>query len=238
MKRIRNVALRIVTIAAMVSLCGGCASYGGLAKNSSAVQVTDELPVPDVVSLKNDERAYRIGAYDFIGVEVFEVPNLNREGTVDAAGNFSLPLAGQVQAAGLTPSELENVIAGKLRGRYLKNPQVTVNVKEVRSQRVTIDGAVKQPGIYPVMGHMSLQQAIATARGTSDEAKLSEVVIFRTVKNQRMAALFSLKDIREGRYSDPQVYGNDVIVVGESAVRRLFKDVVQTLPALGIFTTL
>ena len=106
----------------------------------------------------------------------------------------------------------------------------------MRSQRVTVDGAVVQPGVYPVFDRMSLVQAIAQARGTTEFAALDQVAIFRTVQSQRMAALFSLRDIREGRLVDPEIYPNDIIVVGESGSRRLLRDILQGLPALGVFT--
>jgi polysaccharide biosynthesis/export protein len=91
---------------------------------------------------------------------------------------------------------------------------------------------VKEPGLYPVIGHMSLMRAVATAKGASEFAKLDDVVIFRTVDSQRMAALYNLKAIRRGAYEDPEIFANDVIVVGDSSARRLFKDALQILPTL------
>ena len=227
---------RLVLVAAIgLSLLAGCSSGARLDERSSAVQVASTLPPPDSPTNAVDFSAYRIGPTDEIAVSVFGAPELGREGTVDAAGNFSLPLAGTVVAGGKTPQELANVIADRLRGQYLKNPQVVVNIKAARAQTVTIDGAVREPGIYPVVGKLTLQQAIATAKGASDSANISNVVVFRTVNGQRMAAMFNLKDVRAGRYTDPQIYGNDIIVVGESAVRRFFKDYVSAFPVLGSF---
>ena len=214
----------------------GCASDPRLeAGKSSAVQVADTLPAPDETGMSVDLSNYRLGPLDQIKVEVFGAPELTREGEVDAAGNFSMPLIGSVGAGGKTPGELSQLITGQLQGRYLKNPQVSVNVIKAKGQTFTVDGAVKMPGQYPIVGRMSLQQAVAMARGADVSANLGNVVIFRTVNAKKMAALFNLKDIRAGRLEDPAVYGNDIIVVGESATRRLFKDITRSLPLLGTF---
>lgn len=178
---------------------------------------------------------YRIGPLDVIRVEVFGAPELAREAEVDAAGNFSVPLAGPVRAAGRTPAELSEAIAAQLRQRYLKNPQVSVNIVKAQAKSFTVDGAVRQPGNYPIVGKMTLQQAVATARGADQAANLNNVVIFRTAGNQKVAALFSLKDIRAGRLEDPQIYGNDIVIVGESAARRFLRDFGSMFPILGQF---
>jgi polysaccharide export outer membrane protein len=114
----------------------------------------------------------------------------------------------------------------------VRDPQVTVNLKETVSQVITVDGQVKRPGLYPVIGKMTLMRAVATAEGTAEFAKLEDVVIFRTVKGQQLAALYDLKAIRRGNYGDPEVFANDVIVVGDSQARRLFRDALQIVPLL------
>ncbi|MBN8806905.1 MAG: polysaccharide export protein [Sphingomonas sp.] len=202
------------------------------------VGVASTLPEPTSANIPIQNRPYLIGPYDSISVDVFGAKELSRSGMIDAAGNFSVPLVGDVRAAGLTTSQLATVITDRLRGRYVNNPQVSVQLTEARSQLVTVDGAVRQPGVYPVMGKTTLQQVIAMARGTDEYARLNEVVIFRDVDGKQFAALFSLKDIREGAMHDPEVFGNDKIIVGESLGRRIFKDTIQTLPAFGVFTLL
>lgn len=181
---------------------------------------------------------YQLGPYDQINVNVVGAPELTRQGRIDGSGAFDFPLIGPVQAAGLTPTELGSLIANRLRGRFVRDPQVSVNVQEVVSQVVTIDGAVVIPGRYPVPGPMTLQQAIASARGVSDDARITEVVVFRTIEGRQMAALFSLKDIREGRYADPAIYANDVVIVGTSRARRMFRDLAQIAPIFSVFTPL
>ena len=226
-------ASRAVIIAALVPVAA-CGGGPQLNRSSSAVQVSNVLPAPDATSNTTDFANYRIGPRDQLSIEVFGAPELKREGEVDAAGNLSLPLVGTVSAGGRTPRQVSDAIAGQLRGRFLKDPQVTVNIVKASGQMVTVDGAVGEPGIYPVTGRMTLQQAVASAKGAAEIADLNNVVIFRTVNNQRMAALFSLKEIRAGRLNDPQVYGNDIVIVGENATRRFFKDL-NVFPQLGSF---
>lgn len=218
----------------VAAACLSACASPTLDSSSSAVSVSRALPPPDSTTSTLDFSNYRIGPRDELSVEVFGAPELKRESEVDAAGNLALPLVGTVVAGGKTPREVGDAIADRLRGRYIKDPQVTVNIKKASGQTVTIDGAVREPGVYPVIGRMTLQQAIASAKGAGDLANLNSVIVFRTVNNQRMAALFSLKEIRAGRLIDPQIYGNDIVVVGENATRRFFKDL-SSFPTLGSF---
>jgi polysaccharide export outer membrane protein len=80
---------------------------------------------------------------------------------------------------------------------------------------------------------MTLLRAVAKARGTTEFAKLDDVVIFRRVSGQQMAALYNLKRIRDGVYLDPEIFANDVVVVGNSRARRIFRDILQASPILS-----
>lgn len=224
-----------VQLLALFLLCG-CAAETRLDPSSSTVRVATVLPAPDSPIAPVDVAPYRIVPGDEVTVSVFGASELERTATVDAAGNFSLPLAGTVAAAGKTPEEFSSEIETRLRGRYVKNPRVAVNVKQATNQRtVTVDGEVQQPGIYPVTSRMTLQQAIATARGASDTANIRNVIVFRTVSGQKMAAMFDLKAIRSGRSQDPQIYGNDIVVVGESAIQKFLRNSPFAFPLLGRF---
>lgn len=223
------------TLPALALMLAACSSGGRLDESSTAVRVAQALPAPDSADLPIDLSNYRIGPMDQISVSVFGAPELDRAGAIDAAGNFAMPLVGTVAAAGYTPAELAKTIEDKLRGRYLRNPQVAVNVNEAKAKLVTIDGEVREPGVYPIIGRMTLQQAIATAKGASETANIKNVVVFRTVQGQRMAAMFNLRDIRNGRYDDPQIFGNDIVVVGENATRRFLRDFSGAFPLLGRF---
>lgn len=228
--------VKLAFVASACAILGGCSSNPKLGEGSAAVGVANSLPAPDQTGMSTDLSNYRLGPLDDIKIEVFGAPELTREGQVDAAGNFAMPLVGTVAAGGKTPSELASAITSQLQGRYLKNPQVSVNIVKAQGQTFTVDGAVRMPGVYPIVGKMTLQEALATARGADASlANLNNVVVFRNVNNRKMAALFSLKDIRAGRISDPDIYGNDIIVVGESAMRRFLVNFQALIPAAGRF---
>lgn len=186
-----------------------------------------EMPAPTREDLARGNRLHLLGAFDRISVEVFGLNELSRQVQIDANGQVALPLAGSVQAAGLTPQELEQAITQRLRGSYVREPRVTVSVLETVSQTVTVDGEVRQPGLYPVTGEMTLMRAVARASGTTEFARTSHVVLFRTVGGRQMATLYDLRAIRLGAYEDPGIFPRDVIVVGESQARRLFPTLVS-----------
>lgn len=194
---------------------------------------TSKLPPPDRADIAVHDRPYMVGPFDKLTIDVFGMEELGqKEIQVDASGRISFPLVGVIQVGGKTTSEIEQQLRQALAANYIRNPQVTVNLKETVSQVVTVDGEVKKPGLYPVIGRMTLLRAIAKAEGTTEFTKLSEVILFRTVKGQKLAALYSLKAIRRGAYDDPEIYANDVIVVGDSRARRVFKDLLQVLPLI------
>lgn len=191
------------------------------------------LPPPATTDLIVPARAFVIGPLDQVSIEVYGLPELSRSVQVDASGQVSLPLIGTMKASGKTPAQLGEEYAAGLRGRYIRSPQVTVNLTDTVSQTVSVGGAVSSPGIYPVIGRMTLMRAITRAAGINEFAKEREVVIYRRVNNREMAALYDLRAIRAGNYPDPEIYANDVIEVGESRGRHIFKDLIAVAPLLS-----
>lgn len=181
---------------------------------------------------------YRISPLDVIEVSVFQVDELTRTVQVNNNGLISMPLIGSIQAGGKTTTDLASHIARKLAERYLQSPQVSVFVKEYTSQRVTVDGAVKKPGIFATTGRLSLLQAVALAEGLNDVADPGGVIVFRTVDNKRMAARFDLTEIRRGIADDPLLNAGDVVMVDESKARTTLRDVKSALSVPGIFSLL
>jgi polysaccharide biosynthesis/export protein len=137
--------------------------------------------------------AYKIGPEDVLDVSVFKVPELSRSVQVADGGTVNLPLVGEIQAAGKTSRDIELDLTKKLGSKYLQSPQVTVYVKEYNSQRVTVEGAVKKPGVYPIRGKSSLLQMIANAGGFDELADQSAVIIVRQTGGKRFAGKFDLK---------------------------------------------
>jgi polysaccharide biosynthesis/export protein len=179
------------------------------------------LALPGVMLGKD----YRVGPNDLIDVEIFEMDNLKRTVRVNAAGAVSLPLIGHVLIGGMTTQEIEARIAERYSEKYLQNPQVSVFVKEFTSERITIEGAVGRPGLYPLTGRITLLRAMAMAGGFGSIANTSEVMIYRNnEQGTREVAVFDVEKIRAGKAPDPAIQGDDLIVVQRDSTRVLLKD--------------
>jgi polysaccharide export outer membrane protein len=178
---------------------------------------------------------YRIGAQDTLDINVFQVPDLSRTVQVDSGGKILLPLIGQLTAAGRTPGELASDLERLLGKDYLKDPQVTVAVRDSTSQRVTIDGAVLSPGIYPLSGPTTLMQAVALAKGPDPKlANIRKVAVFRDVGGQRTPAFHDLAAIRAGKAPDPVIRGGDIVVVDTSGTKSFLANMGSAFPLLGL----
>lgn len=222
--------LAVFVIAAVLSGCGG--------PRMDIDQMTAARPVDlqTVQSVVAPSAEYRIGVGDKLDVRVFQVEDLSfTELVVDTSGNINLPLIGAVRGSGRTAGEMATEIAGRLAAQYLRDPQVTVTVKEAASQKITVDGAVTRPGVYEMRGSTTLLQAVAMAEGPSRVADLTKVAVFRSIDGRRSVAVFDLSAIRQGRASDPQVLGDDVIVVDTSRLNSALREVVGALPAFAAF---
>lgn len=226
---------KIGTILLLVVALTACGRREPLVSTARLTVVDDSsiLPPPNRADLTAADRPALIGPLDTIQVDVFNVPDLSREMQVDASGRIAMPLAGTIDARGKTAGELAAAIEQALRGRYVRNPEVTINIKSSVSQVVTVDGQVVEPGLYPVTNQMTLMRTIASAKGLSEFARQEDVVILRTVEGRKMAGLYNIGAIRRGTYDDPPIYANDVIVVGDSPQRRLFRDIVSLAPLLA-----
>jgi len=180
---------------------------------------------------------YKIGPFDKVNVAVFREPDLSgTDMAVDAAGNINMPLIGNVKVEGQTAAQASANLAALYNAKYLRNATVTVTVSEAVSKRVVVEGQVNQPGVYQIQGRMTLIEAIAQARGATAVAANKEIVIFRVVNGQRLGGRFDLNAIREGKADDPELQGNDTVVVGYSAIKSTWKDFLSTAPLLGVMT--
>lgn len=232
----------LLLIALLCTLLGACGTSSSSMKAGSLHPVTQSpslLPAPDVTTAYANASEYRVGPLDLLTISVFGVAELSQEVRVSSNGEISLPLVGSLQAGGKTINELQSDLAKKLSAGYLQSPQVSVFVKEYTSQRVTVEGVVKKPGIYPLTGRTTLLQVIATAEGLDELADPHGIVVFRTIKGQKMAAVFDLVPIRHGTAEDPQIYGDDVVVVDASGSKSALHRFIQTaVPIIGSFTLL
>jgi polysaccharide export outer membrane protein len=232
MRRIKALisALAFVALAAC-GPGGGMVDVSVSGDRASVMQANANLPRP-----ANADGVYRVQAGDVIEVTVYQLQDLNRLAEVDGAGNINLALIGAVPAAGRTVRQLEEEIAGRYRARYLQNPQVSVFVKDSVGLRVTVDGAVKKPGVIMARGDMTLLRALAEAQGFTETADQTNVIVMRNSAQGRTVARFDANAIRAGAASDPQILGGDTIVVDDSALKTAWKHFRETIPVAGVFT--
>ncbi|MFY9555963.1 MAG: polysaccharide biosynthesis/export family protein [Blastocatellia bacterium] len=130
------------------------------------------------------DQDYRIGPRDVIEVRIEDASELSNTYQVNADGTFLMPYLKRVKAQDKSPEELSNFIADALRGRYLKDPQVLVVVKQYYSRTFFIQGAVKKPGVYQMEGHPALLKLISVAGGLAENSG-STAFIIREVKNKK-----------------------------------------------------
>lgn len=220
-----NARLAAVVFAALACALAATSSFAAAPSLSSGFS---EIAPAAQSSLVPDD--YQIGAQDMIEVTVFQVTDLSKTVRVDSGGTILLPLIGQMTASGRTAKELGDDVAAELGKKYLNDPLVTVTVKESASQRVTVDGAVTRPGIFPISGETTLMQAIALAQGPAELADLHKVAIFRNEGAQRMTAVFDLAAIREGKADDPRILANDLVIVEASRGRQFLRGLRNALP--------
>ena len=225
--------MRTLFLSAALLLVSGCGSSNELHSSPYLAVTQDTLPPPTLADIAPAPRQYVLAPRDFVSVTVLDLPQMSLDRIqVDNSGQIAVPLAGTFLANGKTPAQLSREIEGSLRREYVRDPRVAVNVLSTESQLVSVDGEVRQPGQYPVMGRMTLMDAVSTAQGASPFADLKYVVVFRTIEQKRYAALYDLRAIRSGLADDPEVYSGDRILVGESRARRIFSDVLTASPLI------
>ena len=140
-------------------------------ESSKQVKEMNERILMSSLSSRRDlYRDYKIGPEDLVEISVFEEEKLNKTVRVSSQGNISLPLLGILRVKGLTANELEKEIRDLLSEKYLQDPHVSVFIKEYRSQRISVIGAVEKPGIFEVTGRKTILDMLAMAGGLKEEA--------------------------------------------------------------------
>lgn len=200
----------------------------------SSVSATDSF----IAVTTPGNTAYKVGPEDVLDISVFKVPELSKSVQVADGGTINLPLVGEIAAAGKTAREIELDLTKKLGDKYLKSPQVTVFVKEYNSQRVTVEGAVKKPGVYPIRGKNSLLQMLANAGGLEETAENGNIVVVRQVNGKRYAGRFDVDAIRKGTADDPQVQQGDVVIVNTSDAKAALQTFLKLIPVANVFAIL
>jgi polysaccharide export outer membrane protein len=221
-----------VVVSAGLSACAAGQPPSNLPSGSAAYSLMPAASANSDASVAD----YRIGALDTLDVSVFQEPDISAKALqVNAAGQIALPLVGTVEAKGKTPAELSTELQQLLGARYLRNPQVTVTVAASVSQKVSVQGEVTEPGVFPLTGPTTLLDVLSMAKGETDVAALNQVVVFRTIKGERMGAVFDVPSIRRGQAADPVIQGSDLVVVGYSSAKRFWKNIISAAPVFSVF---
>jgi polysaccharide export outer membrane protein len=197
---------------------------------------TTDAPQTNPSFTNGEGTEYRISQQDILQISVFQINDLNSAVQVSQDGNITLPLIGKVQVAGRSTYEAEQIIAGKLRQKYLQSPQVSVSVKTY-GKRVTVSGAVMAPRVLADDGNTTLSQAIANAGGVSKVADSTRIHVARSQNQHVQDALYNLDDIQAGKITDPLLKGGDIVVVEQSGTKVALESVKDLLP-FAIFASL
>lgn len=201
-----------VFVLAFLSACSSSSPYVPTAAEAkSAARTVDTLnnaraPQTNRSAVISD----RITTQDILDVNVFKVPDLSAKGlTVESNGTISLPLIGTVKVAGLTMVQAEQMLTQKLT-EFMQAPQVSViRTNKAIEKRVTVEGEVRTPGVFPIKGNLSFLQAIALAQGLTEVGDSRSVFFYRDGARH----LVNLDLVRNGSISDPMLRGDDRIVV-------------------------
>src|SRR4051812_12441974 len=204
----------LFSIAASAAMWAQNALPANTKTDESVTVASLSQPINAEVSKPHDD-SFVIGANDVLAINVWKEPDVSRSVPVRSDGKISLPLAGEVQAAGLTPLKLEKDIASKLQS-FISEPEVTVIVQQINSQKFNILGMVSKPGSYSLTNSSTVLDAIATAGGFRDFAKQKSIYVLRRNSNGTESRLpFNYKEVVKGKNPDQNVklQPNDTIVI-------------------------
>jgi polysaccharide export outer membrane protein len=168
-------------------------------------------PSGGVASVSTD---FQIGPEDVVGINFWREKEMSGDVTVRPDGFISLPLLGEIRAAGLSPSALAKEIQA-MAGRYLTEPNVTVAVRQVNSRKVYITGEVANPGAYALTGPLTIVQLIALAGGFPEYARTEAITLLREEQGRILAFRFNFEEVARGRRLDQniQLQPGDTIIV-------------------------
>ena len=205
-----------VLLAIVLTFAGGLAAQAGAANSSNVPAPAQPTATSSAnPATKPHDDTFIIGADDVLAVNVWKEPDISRSVPVRSDGMISLPLAGELQASGQTPHQLELAIAGKLKS-YISEPEVTVIVQEIRSQKFNILGQIARPGSYPLSNASTVLDAIALAGGFRDFAKQKNIYILRQNPDGGQSRLpFNYKEVIKGKDSAQNIklQPRDTIVI-------------------------
>ncbi len=207
---IQRMAVLLVSVVLAGVLAGSASAQAAPATAAGSGAATSSDKPAD----KPHDDSFVIGNDDVLAINVWKEPDISRSIPVRSDGKISLPLVGEVQAAGLTPLKLEKDIAEKLKS-YISEPEVTVMVQQVNSQKFNILGQVNKPGSYVIANSPTVLDALALAGGFRDFAKKKSIYVLRHGASGEVRLPFNYKDVSEGKNMSQNVklQPGDTIIV-------------------------
>lgn len=183
-------------------------------QTDTPAKATPNGPQTSQVPAAATDADYKIGPQDVLRIDVWKEPDISRTIPVRPDGKISLPLLNDVQAAGMTSMQLANSLRDSL-AKYLTNPQVTVTVTEINSRRVYITGEVAHAGALPLLPNMTVLQALSSAGGFTQFAKLKNIYVLRTEDGKQVKHPFNYKEVVKGNLPEQNILlqPGDTIVV-------------------------
>ncbi|MFZ0937966.1 MAG: polysaccharide biosynthesis/export family protein [Candidatus Sulfotelmatobacter sp.] len=222
-KKLASSSLRVVVSLATIcfvlvmsiGLWAQAAQEGSTPASASRAAAPPAPPSDASAATKPHDDSFVIGNDDVLAISVWKEPDISRSIPVRSDGKISLPLVGEVQATGRTPLKLEQDIATRLKN-YISEPEVTVIVQQINSQKFNILGQVNRPGSYPIAMAATVLDAIAVAGGFRDFAKQKSIYVLRQNADGTQARLhFNYKEVVKGQNPDQNIklQPRDTIVV-------------------------
>lgn len=199
-------------VAAVICLMGFLAAWPAKAQDSAKPPAG--APQKSAVPGSPSESEYKIGPQDVVRIDVWKEPDISRTIPVRPDGKISLPLLGDVQAAGLSALQLGESIRDGYK-KFINSPQVTVTVNEINSRRVYVSGEVGHPGALPLLPNMTALQALTSSGGFTQFAKTKNIYILRTEEGKQVKHPFNYKDVINGKKPEDNILlqPGDTIVV-------------------------
>jgi polysaccharide export outer membrane protein len=209
--------LPVVVVMMLLSLSISAQAQGPAQNNSKsedAKVLTARNTTPQAPKPATQDPSYSIAPEDVLTIDVWKEPEISRTVPVRRDGKISLPLLDDVQAAGLTPTQLSSEIVEKLQATVV-HPQVTVIVAQMSSQRVYILGQVNRGGAYPLVPEMKAMQALSIAGGFTPFANVKKIYVMRTENGEEKIFRINYKEVVSGHKSEQNIYlkAGDTIVV-------------------------
>jgi polysaccharide export outer membrane protein len=202
--------MRFAAVLFLVGILGACPVRG-----QDAAKTPETAPDKSTSQVRvAGEGEYKIGPQDVLRIDVWKEPDISRTIPVRPDGKISLPLLGDVQAAGLTGLQLADSLRDAYK-KYINSPQVTVTVTDINSRRVYVTGEVAHPGALPLSPNMTALQALTSSGGFTQFARTKNIYILRTEDGKQVKHAFNYKDVINGKKPEDNILlqPGDTIVV-------------------------